>query len=168
MRCIQCGSLKDKVLDSRASKDGTTIRRRRECLNCSYRYTTYEQIEHDPLMVVKRDGRREVFSKEKLTSSLQRACQKRSVSEDDIASAVERIQDGLVEGFDRETTSRTIGERVMRELRNLDPVAYVRFASIYRNFEEATDFVSEVERLGSLPIADKRQLELIAEAEAAA
>jgi transcriptional repressor NrdR len=137
-------------------------------LACEHRFTTYEQIEHDPLMVVKRDGRREVFSKEKLTASLQRACQKRPVSEDDIAGAVERIQDGLVEGFDRETTSRAIGERVMRELRNLDPVAYVRFASIYRNFEEATDFVSEVERLGSLPIADKRQLELIAEAEAAA
>jgi transcriptional repressor NrdR len=137
-------------------------------LACEHRFTTYEQIEHDPLMVVKRDGRREVFSKEKLTASLQRACQKRSVSEDDIASAVERIQDGLVEGFDRETTSRAIGERVMRELRKLDPVAYVRFASIYRNFEEVTDFVSEVERLGSLPIDDKRQLELIAEAEAAA
>lgn len=104
----------------------------------------------------------------KITSSLQKACQKRPVSEDDIAGAVERIQDGLVEGFDRETTSRAVGERVMRELRKLDPVAYVRFASIYRNFEEATDFVSEVERLGSLPIDDKRQLELIAEAEALA
>lgn len=168
MRCPKCGGQDDKVIDSRSSKEGSTIRRRRECLACAQRFTTYEQIEHDPLMVVKRDGRREMFSKEKLLSSLQRACQKRPVSEDDLATALERIQGALAESVDRETTSRAIGERVMRELRKLDPVAYVRFASIYRNFEEATDFVSEVERLGSLPIDDQRQLELIAETEAAA
>ncbi|MFM7805857.1 MAG: ATP cone domain-containing protein, partial [Verrucomicrobiota bacterium] len=92
MRCPKCGGQDDKVIDSRSSKEGATIRRRRECLACAQRFTTYEQIEHDPLMVVKRDGRREMFSKEKLLSSLQRACQKRPVSEDDLATALERIQ----------------------------------------------------------------------------
>lgn len=155
------------MIDSRSSKEGATIRRRRECLKCEHRFTTYEQIEHDPLMIVKRDGRREEFSKEKLVASLKRACQKRPVSEDSIAAAVERIEESLSSNFDREAASTAIGERVMRELRGLDQVAYVRFASIYRNFEEVSDFVNEVERLSSLPLADKRQLELIAEAVAA-
>jgi transcriptional repressor NrdR len=167
MRCPKCGGQDDKVIDSRSSKEGATIRRRRECLTCEHRFTTYEQIEHDPLMIVKRDGRREEFSKEKLVASLKRACRKRPVSEDSIAAAVERIEDSLMSNFDREAPSTAIGERVMRELRGLDQVAYVRFASIYRNFEEASDFVNEVERLSSLPLDDKRQLELIAEAVAA-
>jgi transcriptional repressor NrdR len=167
MRCPKCGVQDDKVIDSRASKEGATIRRRRECIGCGHRFTTYEQIEHDPLMIVKRDGRREEFSRDKLVASLKRACQKRPVSEDDIASSAMRIEDELVSGFDREAPSTAVGERVMRELRVLDQVAYVRFASIYRNFEEADDFVDEVERLASLPVDDKRQLELIAEAVAA-
>ena len=160
MRCPKCGAQEDKVIDSRASKEGATIRRRRECLTCNHRFTTYEQIEHEPLMVVKRDGRRELFTKDKLVSSLQRACQKRPVSEDDLAGAAERIAERLAAEYDREVSSTAIGEQVMRELRGLDQVAYVRFASIYRNFAELTDFVSEVNRLVTQPRPDKRQLAL--------
>ncbi len=154
------------MIDSRSSKEGATIRRRRECLQCEHRFTTYEQIEHDPLVIVKRDGRREDFSREKLVASLKRACQKRPVSEDAIVAAVDRIEESLAASFEREAGSTAVGERVMRELRAMDQVAYVRFASIYRNFEEASDFVNEVERLESLPPDDKRQLELLAEAAA--
>jgi transcriptional repressor NrdR len=160
MRCPKCGGQEDKVIDSRASKEGSTIRRRRECLGCGSRFTTYEQIERAELFVVKRDGRREAFSKEKLISSVKRACQKRPVSEQEIADAVERIHDDIAKNYDREVPGADIGERVMRELRGLDPVAYVRFASIYRNFEEAHDFVSEVNRLVTQPRPDKRQLAL--------
>jgi transcriptional repressor NrdR len=163
MRCPKCAGQDDRVIDSRASKEGATIRRRRECLHCGHRFTTYEQIEHDPLMVEKRDGRREEFSKEKLAASLKRACQKRPVSEDAIAGAVDNISEQLASKYDREVRSTLIGERVMRELRALDKVAYVRFASIYRNFDEAEDFVDEVERLAAQPAPDKRQLELIGE-----
>jgi transcriptional repressor NrdR len=167
MRCPKCTCQDDKVIDSRSSKEGATIRRRRECLGCANRFTTYEQIEHEPLVVVKRDGRREDFSREKLVASLKRACQKRPVSEDAVAAAAERIEESLASSFEREASSTAVGERVMRELRAMDQVAYVRFASIYRNFEEASDFVTEVVRLESLPSDDKRQLELLAEAEAA-
>lgn len=160
MRCPKCGEQEDKVIDSRASKEGATIRRRRECLACGHRYTTYEEIEHEELTVVKRDGRREPFSREKLVQSVKRACQKRPVSEQDIADAVERVVDHFTDHYEREVPGKDIGEQVMRELRGLDPVAYVRFASIYRNFEEVNDFVSEVNRLVTQPRPDKRQLAL--------
>jgi transcriptional repressor NrdR len=160
MRCPKCGGQEDKVIDSRASKEGSTIRRRRECLGCGSRFTTYEQIERAEIFVVKRDGRRELFSKEKLIAGIKRACQKRPVSEQEIADTVERICDDVAKTYDREVPGGDIGERVMRELRALDPVAYVRFASIYRNFEEAHDFVSEVNRLVTQPRPDKRQLAL--------
>ncbi len=160
MRCPKCGEQEDKVIDSRASKEGATIRRRRECLACDHRYTTYEEIEHEELTVVKRDGRREPFSREKLVQSVKRACQKRPVSEQDIADAVECIVDEIAGHYEREVPGKDIGEQVMRALRGLDPVAYVRFASIYRNFEEVNDFVSEVNRLVTQPLPDKRQLAL--------
>jgi len=160
MRCPKCGCQEDKVIDSRASKEGATIRRRRECLSCSYRFTTYEEIEHEQLMVVKRDGRREPLNKEKLLLSMKRACQKRPVSEEDLANAAERIVNELSDANEREVKASIIGDCVMRALRSLDQVAYVRFASIYRNFEEATEFVSEVNRLATLPKPDKRQLAL--------
>lgn len=160
MRCPKCGCQEDKVIDSRASKEGATIRRRRECLSCTYRFTTYEEIEHEQLMVVKRDGRREALSKEKLLLSMQRSCQKRPVSDQDLADAAEKIVNEISDGHEREVSAAFIGECVMRELRSLDQVAYVRFASIYRAFEEATEFVSEVNRLASLPRPDKRQLDL--------
>ncbi len=135
------------MIDSRASREGSTIRRRRECIGCGHRFTTYEEVERPRLMVLKRDNRREEFSREKLTAGMQKACQKRPVSQEAIAELVERIVDDLANTFDREVCCEAIGERVMAGLRGLDPVAYVRYASVYRRFEEATDFVAEVKKL---------------------
>ena len=147
MRCIKCGCEEDKVIDSRTSREGLTIRRRRECLACGYRFTTYEEIEHEGLMVIKRDGRSEEFSKEKLLSGLKKACQKRPVSGKAIEELVERIVDEITTKYDREVPSMAIGERIMDGLRVLDQVAYVRFASVYRRFQEANEFVDEVKKL---------------------
>ncbi|KAB2673300.1 MAG: transcriptional repressor NrdR [Verrucomicrobia bacterium] len=168
MRCPKCTGQEDRVIDSRSSKEGATIRRRRECLTCSARFTTYEEIEHELLVIIKRDGRREPFSREKLVAGIKRACQKRPVSEEAIANAVERIVEYIAANFDREVPAREVGARVMHELQALDAVAYIRFASIYRQFEEVTDFVEEARRLASLPHPDKRQMsfELPAESEA--
>jgi transcriptional repressor NrdR len=149
MRCPKCGNQDDKVIDSRASREGSTIRRRRQCLKCNHRFTTYEEIENEGLMVVKRDGRREEFSREKLLSGLKKACQKRPISPKVIEDLVEKISDEITDKFDREVPGTAIGERVMEALRQLDKVAYVRFASVYRRFEEATEFVSEVNKLES-------------------
>jgi len=137
----------DKVIDSRASREGSVIRRRRECLDCAHRFTTYEEIEHEGLMIVKRDGRREEFSKEKLLAGVRKACQKRPISPKIIEDLVERIVDEITDKYDREVPSMAIGERVMEGLRDIDQVAYVRFASVYRRFQEATDFVQVVRKL---------------------
>lgn len=139
------------------------IRRRRECLKCEHRFTTYEEIEHQELVVVKRDGRREPFSRDKLFAGMQRACEKRPVSQEAITDAATQIITELDERFDREVPAKEIGERVMRELRRLDAVAYVRFASIYREFAEVGEFVEEINRLAQLPPPDKRQMALIPE-----
>lgn len=147
MRCPKCACLEDKVIDSRTSREGATIRRRRECLACHFRFTTYEHVEQPTLIVVKRDGRREEFSREKLASGIRRACQKRPVAEDSIEALVERIMNDLSSQFDGEVGCKEIGSRVMEGLRALDPIAYVRYASVYRRFEEATDFVHEVQKL---------------------
>ena len=151
MRCPKCGRLDDKVIDSRASLEGSVIRRRRECLDCGHRFTTYEEIEHEGLMIVKRDGRREEFSKEKLLSGVRKACQKRPVSPKIIEDLVEKIVDEITDKYDREVPSMAIGERVMEALREVDEVAYVRFASVYRRFQEATDFVQAVRKLEEQP-----------------
>ena len=135
------------MIDSRASREGATIRRRRECLGCGHRFTTYEQIERRPLMVIKRDGRRETFSREKLLAGIQRACQKRPVSPEAIEDLAEKVSDEINEQFEGEVPGMAVGERVMEGLRELDEVAYVRFASVYRRFEEGTDFVQEVKKL---------------------
>ena len=135
------------MIDSRASREGATIRRRRECTTCGRRFTTYEEIERARLMVLKQDGRREEFSREKLMSGVQKACQKRPVSQEAIDDLVEKIVNDVCNTFDREVSCKEIGERVMAGLRGLDPVAYVRYASVYRRFEEATDFVQEVKKL---------------------
>ena len=135
------------MIDSRASREGSAIRRRRECVKCGHRYTTYEQIEHGRLMVMKRDGRREEFSREKLAASVHKACEKRPVSEQRVEELIDAIMDQLASEYDREVPYKAIGERVMAGLRTLDPVAYVRYASFYRQFEEATDFVEEVKNL---------------------
>ena len=135
------------MIDSRASREGFTIRRRRECVSCAHRYTTYEEIERPRLMVMKRDGRTEEFSREKLMEGVQKACQKRPVTQEAILELVEQVVEDLNNIFDRTLPVGEIGERVMLRLRGLDPVAYVRYASIYRRFDEATDFVQEVKRL---------------------
>lgn len=147
MRCPKCGCQDDKVIDSRASREGATIRRRRECVGCGYRFTTYEEIERGGLVVVKRDGRREDFSREKLLSGLKKACQKRPVSPKIIEELVERIANEVTDKYEREVPSEFIGKLVMDGLRQVDEVAYVRFASVYRRFQEATDFVQEVKKL---------------------
>lgn len=151
MRCPKCGCQDDKVIDSRASREGATIRRRRECIACGYRFTTYEEIERAGLVVVKRDNRREEFSKEKLLSGLRKACQKRPVSPKAIEDLVERIVNDISDRYEREVPAEEIGRQVMEGLREVDEVAYVRFASVYRRFQEATDFVHEVQKLESKP-----------------
>jgi transcriptional repressor NrdR len=147
MRCPKCGSQEDRVVDSRASREGATIRRRRECAACTHRFTTYEEIERDQLVVLKRDGRREEFSKEKLHAGLRKACQKRPISPKIIEDLVEKIVEAVTNKFEREVAAEFIGKMVMDGLRETDDVAYVRFASVYRRFQEATDFVQEVKKL---------------------
>jgi transcriptional repressor NrdR len=147
MRCPKCGDQDDKVIDSRASREGATIRRRRECAKCGHRFTTYEEVEHEGLMVLKRDGRREEFSREKLLSGIKKACQKRPISPKAIDDLVDHIVAVVTEKFEGEVPGEFVGKIVMEGLRELDDVAYVRFASVYRRFQEATDFVQEVKKL---------------------
>jgi transcriptional repressor NrdR len=148
MRCPKCGCLDDKVIDSRSSREGATIRRRRECLKCEHRFTTYEEIEKPAtLMVLKRDGRHEEFSREKLVISLQRACQKRPVSLEQIEELADNVYNELAATHEREVSYREIGERVMNSLRGLDKVAYIRYASIYRQFDEPDEFLREIKKL---------------------
>ncbi|HYG22722.1 MAG TPA: transcriptional regulator NrdR [Verrucomicrobiae bacterium] len=147
MRCPKCGCQDDKVVDSRASREGATIRRRRECIACGNRFTTYEEIERENLMVLKRDGRHEEFSRDKLLSGIRKACQKRPISPKIIEDLVDRIVDEVTNRYEREIPGEVIGKLVMEGLRPVDEVAYVRFASVYRRFQEATDFVHEVKKL---------------------
>lgn len=147
MRCSKCGCQEDKVIDSRTSREGATIRRRRECLSCGHRFTTYEEIENEAILVVKRDDRREPFSRDKLYHSLRTACQKRPVSPQALEDLVRKIVDEIGDKYDREVPSMAIGERVMEALKKLDDIAYVRFASVYRRFEEPREFVQAVETL---------------------
>ncbi len=147
MRCPKCGDQDDKVIDSRASREGATIRRRRQCARCGHRFTTYEEVEHEGLMVLKRDGRREEFSREKLLAGLKKACQKRPISLKAMDDLVDHIVAVVTEKFESEVPGEFVGKMVMEGLRELDDVAYVRFASVYRRFQEATDFVQEVQKL---------------------
>jgi transcriptional repressor NrdR len=151
MRCPKCGCQDDKVIDSRASREGATIRRRRQCIGCGFRFTTYEEVEHEGLMVLKRDGRREEFSKDKLMAGIRKACQKRPISPKVIEDLVEKIVNEVTDKYEREVPGEVIGKLVMDALRQIDEVAYVRFASVYRRFQEATDFVQEVNKLVSKP-----------------
>jgi transcriptional repressor NrdR len=148
MRCPKCGCQDDKVIDSRSSREGATIRRRRQCIACSFRFTTYEEVERAGLLVLKRDGRHEEFSKQKLLSGLKKACQKRPISPKVIEDLVEKIVNEVTDKYEREVPAEVIGKLVMESLRATDDVAYVRFASVYRRFQEATDFVHEVKKLG--------------------
>ena len=147
MKCPFCGHQEDKVVDSRASSDGAAIRRRRECMACGKRFTTYEHVEEQGLMVIKKDGRREPFDRRKLLGGLLRACEKRPISVDRLEQIADEIERDLSRNFDREVPSREIGERVMKRLHALDPVAYVRFASVYREFKDAEQFIRELNDL---------------------
>ena len=147
MRCIQCGSIDDKVIDSRMSKDGTSTRRRRQCLQCSYRYTTYEQIERTELRVVKRDKSRQTLNREKLLRGLVKACEKRPVSMDRLDRAVEEILAELHKDHLSEVPTSIIGAKVMDKLHEIDPVAYVRYVSVYRQFDDVGEFIREIQKL---------------------
>lgn len=147
MRCPFCGHAKDKVVDSRESGSGDSIRRRRECLECARRFTSYERIEEIPYLVVKKDGRREAFDRAKLMIGLHRACEKRPVSAKALANLVDDIEQMVQDTPDREIDAHAIGERVMERLKELDKVAYVRFASVYRQFEDPEEFMAELRGL---------------------
>ena len=147
MKCIFCGNMDSKVIDSRASEDGTSIRRRRECIACGKRFTTYEIIESVPIMVVKRDKSRQPFDRDKLFSGIMRACEKRPVSVSVVERAVDEIEAEIQNSLDREVTSVKIGELVMDKLKDIDEVAYVRFASVYRSFKDINTFMNEVKKL---------------------
>jgi transcriptional repressor NrdR len=144
MRCPFCKKDNDKVIDSRSANAGATVRRRRECLACGKRFTTYEKVEEITLYVIKKDGRRDVFDREKIKRGLITACKKRPVSLQTIEDIVNRIEIELYEKFDREVKSTKIGDLVMRELRAIDHVAYVRFASVYREFKDVSEFMREL------------------------
>jgi transcriptional repressor NrdR len=147
MRCPQCASLSNRVIDSRLSKEGNEIRRRRVCDDCHRRFTTYERVAEALPVVVKQDGRREPFDREKIMTGLRKACEKRPVSMDNLERVVERIESWTQERGGKEIPAKDIGERVMEELHELDEVAYVRFASVYRQFKDINQFMSELKGL---------------------
>lgn len=147
MKCPFCAYLEDKVIDSRLSQDGCTTRRRRECLKCEKRFTTYERVEDTLPLVVKKDGTREPFDRAKVLSGIMKACEKRPVSIEDMERAVGRLEMRLLEGVDKEVASSSVGEAVMDEIKSLDEVAYVRFASVYREFRDINEFMSELKDL---------------------
>ena len=144
MKCPYCGELESKVIDSRPTEDGEKIRRRRECMRCGRRFTTYEIVETVPLMVVKKDSSREVFDRQKLLNGMLRSCEKRPVSYQQLEKAVDNIEQTLINSYDREVSSRQIGELAMSELKKIDEVAYVRFASVYRQFSDVNTFMEEL------------------------
>ena len=144
MKCPFCKKDDDKVIDSRSSSGGFSIRRRRQCLECGRRYTTYEKIEETPLRVIKKDGSRVPYDREKIVSGIRKACEKRPVSTDALIGMVDEIEADIFDKFDKEVESSYIGEQVMARLKDLDKVAYVRFASVYREFKDVSEFVEEV------------------------
>jgi transcriptional repressor NrdR len=144
MKCPFCRSDNDRVVDSRASEDGAAIRRRRECLGCKHRYTTYERVEGTTVKIVKKDGAREPFDHAKIKRGLEKACWKRPVSDAQLEAVIAAVEEDIEAAFDSEVESRRLGELVMQKLRDLDQVAYVRFASVYRQFKDVHDFVTEL------------------------
>ena len=148
MRCPRCGSLDDKVVESRSNTDGASIRRRRECVSCGERFTTYETVFRETLRVKKRSGQYEEFDRRKLLGGIERACEKRPVSPEQMEAMIDQIVTELEHDHGREVSSQLIGEQVMKRLHELDEVAYVRFASVYRQFRDADEFIQEIERMG--------------------
>jgi len=147
MKCPFCTSLDNKVIDSRLSKDGTVVRRRRECIECHRRFTTHERVEEILPVVIKKDGRREIFDRGKILSGVQKACSNRPISMDTIENLVDRVERHFQDKGDKEIICNEIGEMVMRELHQLDEIAYVRFASVYRQFKDISEFMTEVKDL---------------------
>ncbi|MDE3084139.1 MAG: transcriptional regulator NrdR [Verrucomicrobiota bacterium] len=148
MRCPKCTSIDDKVIDSRISKEGTSIRRRRECLECGHRFTTTESLVREGLVIIKRDGRREEFDREKLIRAVRAACHKRPIDVEQLMMTVDDVLDELEAHYDSEIPSRAVGDAVMARLRKIDQVAYVRCASVYKEFRDVTEFVDEISSLG--------------------
>lgn len=146
MKCPRCKVLETKVIDSRVIEEGYTIRRRRECTNCGYRFTTYEKLELD-IMIVKKDGRREPYNREKLISGIRKACHKRSISEETIVSFVNELELDLIQRGEKEVPSGYLGERVMQALKAWDKVAYIRFASVYKDFKDVEEFLTQIKEL---------------------
>jgi transcriptional repressor NrdR len=153
MRCPHCGNIEDKVIESRTLANGEAIRRRRECINCNYRFTSYERLEDKQFMVVKRDGRREPFDREKLERGVERALEKRPVSQMQIESLVNEIEDttAILSKGNREISSTVLGDLVLERLGSIDKVAYIRFASVYRHFENLDEFIREIQKVGGEP-----------------
>ena len=147
MKCPFCGHLEDKVVDSREAKDGHSIRRRRECLSCTRRFTSYERIDEIPYMVVKKDGRREPFDRNKLMAGLMRACEKRPISATQLEEIIRAVEKYVQDSSDRERPTNELGKIIMQELKKLDKVAYVRFASVYLEFEDVSEFMNELKYL---------------------
>lgn len=156
MRCPSCLFKETKVVDSRLNGDGSSIRRRRECLQCERRFTTYEYLEQVPLMVVKRDNRRQPFDRKKIIGGMLKACEKRPVSMDKIEETTSQVERLIQKKYDREISSKEIGEMIMERLMNLDEVAYVRFASVYRQFRDVNQFMSELKLILDKDISDGR------------
>jgi transcriptional repressor NrdR len=147
MRCPFCSHIEDKVVDSRESKDGDSIRRRRECLDCGRRFTSYERIDEIPYMVVKKDGKRESFERNKILAGLLRACEKRPISTTQLETIADQVEKVVQDSADRELATSEIGKIIMRRLKSLDKVAYVRFASVYLEFEDVSEFMNELKDL---------------------
>ena len=147
MKCPLCGFVEDKVIDSRSSNEDRSVRRRRECMKCKRRFTTYEYIEEVPLMVIKKDGRRESFDRNKIISGILKACEKRPVSVEKVETLVDRVEKELQKSFDKEVKAQVVGELVVDYLHKLDEVAYVRFASVYRQFKDINQFMKELKDL---------------------
>lgn len=151
MKCPYCSEIDNKVIDSRMTKEGNAVRRRRECLACNHRFTTYERVEALPLVLIKKDGRRETFDRTKVLGGMQKACQKRNISMNTLEEFVDELERELQEMGEKEIPSSVVGEWVMTKLHELDDVAYVRFASVYREFKDINDFMSELKDLLNTP-----------------
>ena len=147
MKCPFCGFIEDKVIDSRSSNEDKSVRRRRECMKCKRRFTTYEYIEAVPLILIKKDGRREAFDRNKIISGILKACEKRPVSMEKVEAVVDKVEKELQKSFDKEVKAQVVGELVMEHLHKLDEVAYVRFASVYRQFKDINHFMKELKDL---------------------
>jgi transcriptional repressor NrdR len=147
MKCPFCNQMEDKVIDSRESREGDAVRRRRQCLKCERRFTTYERIDEVPYMVIKKDGRREKFERQKVLGGLLKACEKRPVSMGKLAELVDQVEAKVTDSPDREISTTEIGELIMQTLRELDKIAYVRFASVYRDFQDEQAFFNELKNL---------------------